>query len=454
MGTPGLLIAGTHSGVGKTTISMGIMQVLSASMAVQPFKVGPDYIDPAFHTFITGRSCRNLDAWMLDEQTVRYLYHRKGQGNGINIVEGVMGLFDGAGTGRDGGSSAHIARLLGLPVVLVIDGSGMAASAAALVLGYLRYDPEVNLCAVIINNVKSDKHYELLKTAVERDTGVAVAGYLPAVGEIGLSSRHLGLVPQGEVPDLRRKLDQLGEMIRATIDLPLLLKLAQRHCQVAVSPPSMPEGVGAVRLAVARDRAFNFYYADCLELLEELGAELCFFSPLEARQLPAGCGGLYLGGGFPEVFAAHLAENVPLKTEINKSIAAGMPVYGECGGLIYLSEGIKNGEGDYYPLVGAFAGRTEMTGRLQRFGYVEVELRQDNILGKKGERVRAHEFHYSTLQGAREEEMSLLVSKSRDGRLVKTWNCGITRQNMLASYPHIHFYSNPNMAATFLRHCR
>ena len=452
--TPGLVIAGTHSGVGKTTLTMGIMQVLSTSMSVQPFKVGPDYIDPAFHTFITGRTCRNLDGWMLSEDTLRYLYSRSGQDVDINLVEGVMGLYDGAGTLRDQGSTAHVAKLLGTPVVLVIDGSGMAASAAALVLGYLRYDPEVDLCAVIINNVNGEKHYQLLKQAVERDTGVKVAGYLPARQAIGLSSRHLGLVPRAEVPHLRQKLEQLGELVRATVDLPLLLKLAERRRPVFVSrPPSLPP-VGPVRLAIARDQAFNFYYEDGLDLLAELGAELNFFSPLEAQHLPPGCSGLYLGGGFPELFAPELTENTLLMQEIKTAIAAGLPVYGECGGLMYLSEGIKTKDGDYYPMVGAFAGKTEMTGRLQRFGYVEVELQQDNILGNRGEKIRAHEFHYSTLTGVGEENFCLRVSKSQDGRFLTSWDCGIRRQNMLASYPHLHFYSNPTMAASFLRHCR
>ncbi|MEW5920899.1 MAG: cobyrinate a,c-diamide synthase [Bacillota bacterium] len=451
--TPGLVIAGTHSGVGKTTLTIGIMQVLTASLSVQPFKVGPDYIDPAFHTCITGRACRNLDGWLLDENTLRWLYARSAQHGGINLVEGVMGLYDGVGTSRDQGSTAHIAKLLGLPVALVIDGSGMAASAAALVLGYLRYDPELDLCAVIINNVKGEKHYRLLKEVVERDTGVRVAGYLPAHQGIELSSRHLGLVPRREVPGLRQKLEQLGELVRATVDLPLLRKIAERSRPFFVSRPPLPVGVGSVRLAVARDRAFNFYYEDSLELLRELGAELCFFSPLEARHLPAGCSGLYVGGGFPEVFARELAENTSLIAIIKESIAAGMPVYGECGGLMYLSGGIKTGEGDYYPMVGAFAGKTEMTDRLQRFGYVELEFKAENLLGKTGERIRAHEFHYSRLVDAGEENWCISVSKTQNGLFRTAWQCGIRRRNMLALYPHIHFYSNPAMAVAFLRRC-
>ncbi len=453
--TPGLVIAGTHSGVGKTTLCMGIMQVLSQSETVQPYKVGPDYIDPAFHTFITGRPCRNLDSWLLEASTLRFLYSRSASHGGVNLVEGVMGLYDGAGAHSREGSTAQIAKLLGLPVVLVMDGRGMAASAAALVLGYRRYDPEVDLCAVILNNVSSEGHYRLLKEAVERDTGVRVAGYLPPCREIELASRHLGLVPREEVPALREKLAQLGELIRATLDLELLLQLAQRSRPVFAAPPPLPEpSAGAVSLAVARDAAFSFYYEDNLALLRELGAELFFFSPLEAPRLPEGCCGLYLGGGFPEIFAQELALNSPLKAEIRAAIAAGMPVYGECGGLMYLSEGIKTQEGAFFPMVGAFPGKAEMTDRLQRFGYVELEFKADNLLGKAGEGIRAHEFHYSRLVDMAAENWCFHVSRKRDGVLRDSWPCGIRRQQMLAAYPHLHFYSNPTVAVSFLQCCR
>ncbi len=450
---PSIILAGTHSGVGKTTISMGIMHLLSRFMQVQPFKVGPDYIDPAFHTHITGRHCRNLDAWLLAEDTLKYLFLKNGSPAEICVIEGVMGLYDGAGTGKDQGSTAHIAKILNVPVVLVLDGKGMAASAAAMVLGYQKYDPLVKIRGAIINNVEGENHYRLLKETVERDTGVKVVGYLPENEEIRLPSRHLGLVPRGEMEGLQQKLDRLGDMVRATIDLQALVHIAGGYTPpFGFSCPSLQK-IAEVRLAVAYDKAFNFYYRDSLELLEELGAELVFFSPLEERSLPEKIDGLLLGGGFPEVFARELEANVSLRKEIGTRILEGLPVYGECGGLMYLSRGIVDLNGDYYEMAGAFPGTVKMTKRLQRFGYVEIELQSDNILGKKGERVRAHEFHHSLLVDEGGHEYSFRVKKIRDGEVTGTWECGIKRMNMLASYPHLHFYGNLSMPSSLVYKC-
>ncbi|RJX24775.1 MAG: cobyrinate a,c-diamide synthase [Dethiobacter sp.] len=448
------MLAGTHSGVGKTTISMGIMHVLTRFMHVQPYKVGPDYIDPAFHTHITGRHCRNLDGWLLEEDTLKYLFLKNGSLAEICVIEGVMGLYDGAGTGKDQGSTAHIAKILNVPVVLVLDGKGMAASAAAMVLGYQQYDPMVKIRGVIINNVKGENHYRLLKEAVERDTGVKVVGYLPANEEIRLPSRHLGLVPRGEIEELQQKLERLGDMVRATIDLQAFLRIAGEYTPPFGFSRPTPEKIAEVRLAVAYDQAFNFYYRDNLDLLEELGAELVFFSPMEEEKLPGNIDGLLLGGGFPEVFARELEANVALRKEIGARIPEELPVYGECGGLMYLSGGIVDNQGDFFAMTGAFPGTVKMTKRLQRFGYVEVELQSGNILGKKGERVRAHEFHHSLLVDEGGHEYSFRVKKIRDGEVTATWECGIKRMNMLASYPHLHFYANLSVPSSLVYKCR
>ncbi len=450
----GLVLAATHSGAGKTTLSMGIMGALARSMRVQAFKVGPDYIDPSFHTFITGRHCRNLDSWLLEEELLRHLYRKNAAGADICIVEGVMGLYDGAGTLKDRGSTAHIAKLLGAPVVLVIDGRGMAASAAAVVLGYREYDRSVDIKGVIFNNISGEKHYRLLKKAVERDTGVKALGYLPLNERLRLPSRHLGLVPSGEIEGLAEKLEGLAEMVAETVDLPGLLQVAAGHrLPDEGSSPQLPGAVPA-RLGVAYDSAFNFYYRDSLELLEELGAELIYFSPLKETGLPPGIEGLLMGGGFPEVFAAELEANTMLKKDIREAAAGGMPVYGECGGLMYLSESIASSDGRPYEMVGAFPGKVRMTGRLQRFGYVEVELEAANLLGSRGQRVRAHEFHHSVLEGGEENDFSFRVHKTSDGKRAASWRCGIKRDNLLASYPHLHFYGNVSMAASLLHKCR
>ncbi len=434
---------------------MGILQALSRSMKVQPFKVGPDYIDPAFHSFITGLHCRNLDSWMLSEDTLRYLFLKNAERADFSLVEGVMGLYDGKGAGGDLGSTAHLARVLNLPVVLVVDGSGMAASAAALVLGYKQYDPRVSLVGVIFNNIKTEKHYRLLKEAVERDTGVKVLGYLPREEFIQLPSRHLGLVPSSEIKGLKELLERLGDTLRKTVDLEAFTALAGGY-SLGFSRPNLilPPVKEEVSLAVARDSAFNFYYQDSLELLEYLGAQLIYCSPLEDSSLPASLDGMLLGGGFPEIFAFQLEANLSLREEMRLAIKKGMPVYGECGGLMYLSQGIIDEEGFLRKMVGAFPGRTRITGKLRRFGYVEVEMQSDNVLGKKGSSYRAHEFHYSLLEEGEENSYSLLVSKNGESESPKSWRCGITKGSLLASYPHLHFYSNPGLADHFLAQCR
>lgn len=441
--------------MGKTTLTMGILQALSRSMKVQSFKVGPDYIDPAFHSFITGNPCRNLDSWMLDEKTLRYLFMESGQLADFCLVEGVMGLYDGKGSKGDLASTAHLARILNLPVVLVIDGGGMSASAAAMVLGYKNYDPRVNLCGVIANNIGGEKHYQLIKEAVERDTGTKMVGYLPRADSLVLPSRHLGLVPSCETKGLREILEKLGDMVRRTIDLESLTALAKSYSPgFAQTSISLPEGKENVTLAVAKDRAFNFYYQDGLDLLEKMGARLSFFSPLEDASLPDGIDGMLLGGGFPEVFASELEDNLSLRTEIGAKIDDGLPVYGECGGLMYLSQGIVNEEGSLKKMVGAFQGKVRLTKRLQRFGYVDVELQSDNVLGMKGTSYRAHEFHYSVLEDGTENDFSLLVRKGKNGDASASWECGIKKKQMLASYPHLHFYSNVALADHFLGQCR
>lgn len=455
METPALILAGTHSGVGKTTLTMGILQVLSRNMKVQSFKVGPDYIDPAFHSFITGRYCRNLDSWMLSEDTLRYLFLKNATGADFSVVEGVMGLYDGKGAGGGQGSTAHLARILNLPVVLVVDGSGMAASAAALVLGYQQYDPRILLKGVIFNNIKTEKHYRLLQEAVERDTGVKVLGYLPREDFIQLPSRHLGLVPSSEIRGLRELLERLGDTLRRTVDLEALTALAQDYTQGFNRPALiLPLPREEVNLAVARDSAFNFYYQDSLELLEYLGAQLIYYSPLEDSSLPASLDGMLLGGGFPEVFAPQLEANRSLREELRSAVDEGIPVYGECGGLMYLSQGITDGEERLRHMVGAFQGRIRMADKLQRFGYVEVELQEDNILGRKGSSYRAHEFHYSVLEECAQNSYSLLVRKNGGREKPQSWSCGITKGSLLASYPHLHFYSNPALADHFLEQCR
>lgn len=463
MSIPKIVIAGTNSGCGKTTVSTGIMGALSArGLMVQPFKVGPDYIDPMFHTFITGNASRNLDSWMLEEGTVAYLFSRNVSNADIAVIEGVMGMYDGYGGYSDGGSTAHVARIIDAPVILVVNGEGMSLSIVPLIKGFMEFDRNVRIRGVIINNINSEAHFQLLKNIILEHLDIAVIGYLRSMPEITLASRHLGLVPECEIEDLRGKISLLSEELEKTIDFDLLQKIAGEETQPNVEEYRVygtdnrfdikPLHSGA-RIAVASDKAFNFYYKDNLDLLEMLGAELVYFSPLGDGRLPDGINGLYIGGGYPEIFASQLYENTGMKESIRRHIEAGLPTYAECGGLMYLSDGIVNGDGVKFDMVGLIPGLSKMTRALQRFGYIEVDITEDNVLATKGQKIRGHEFHYSTTEVAGNIPSCYRIAKSRRNSEARVWQCGFKLYNLLAGYPHLHFWSNPGFAKGFVEKC-
>lgn len=421
---------------------------------VQPYKVGPDYIDPAFHTFVTGNKSRNLDSWMLEEEIVKKLFVRNFQGKDIAVIEGVMGLYDGSGSRKDVGSTAHISKIIKAPVILIINGSGMAASAAAQVLGYKMYDPDVMIAGVIINNVSGEKHYQILKEAIERDIKIKCVGYMIKNSSIQLESRHLGLIPSVEVEGLKGKIEEIARMIEETVDIGALLEISEHAVEIDASISEEPWVEERINLGVAYDKAFNFYYEDNLDLLKTLGANLIFFSPLEDRKLPEGLHGLYFGGGFPEVFAQELEKNRELRQEIKESIEGGMPAYAECGGFMYLTNAIVSIEGESHEMVGVFETATKMTGKLQRFGYVDVTIDQPSVLSNSVETAKAHEFHRSVLTNELEKEQVYQLQKTRNGEVIDHWRCGLKRHNALAAYAHIHFYCNPRLAENFMENCR
>lgn len=452
---PRFVISGTNSGCGKTTLTVGIMAALvKRGLKVQPFKVGPDYIDPMFHTFITDKYSRNLDSWMLEEGTVAYLLQKNAAFADIAVIEGVMGLYDGFGGTSLAGSTAHVSKITGSPVILVINGEGMSLSAAALVRGYRDFDREVGIQGVIINNINSESHYLLLKEIIEENTGLAVVGYLRSKNEYRLPDRHLGLITSAEIDDLKEKIDFLSRQIEETVDLDKLLDIARGAGGLNVSP-SEPEitSPGRVKIGVAWDKAFCFYYRDNLELLESLGAELKFFSPVNDSKLPEGVDGLYIGGGYPEVWAEELQENGSMKRAVREAIEKEMPVYAECGGLMYLSESIENRDGKKYGMTGVIPGESKMTGSLKRFGYVEIEMERDSVIAKEGGRIRAHEFHYSVTDVKEEIPTCYRVIKNRKKGEPRVWKCGFKVKNLLAGYPHLHFWSNIRFAEEFVRNC-
>ncbi|EAK8410099.1 cobyrinate a,c-diamide synthase [Listeria monocytogenes] len=439
-----ILIAAASSGTGKTTVTLGIMHALKKrGLRVQPFKVGPDYIDTNYHQAITGVASINLDSFLIDDDAMlAALFEKHGQSADISVIEGVMGLFDGLGIDRDNSSTSFIAKCTKTPVILVVDGKAISTSAAAIVDGFNRFDPELTIAGVIINRVASENHFSLIKGAIERYTDVAVLGYLPKNAAVALPERHLGLVPKEEMMELETKWELLGDLIAEHVDLDRLLAISKTGAELTVRPPEIqvPDFSG-MRVAYALDTAFHFYYQDNLDFIRSTGATLIPFSPLEEREVPD-ADFIYIGGGFPEVFAEQLAKNKSMRESILAAHEQGKPIYAECGGLMYLGSSLEM-EAESYEMVGVFDGVSKMTTRLRKFGYCIAEPLEDTLLGKKGTAIRGHEFHHSVFETAEPTRMKL--TKKRDGEIVKEWYGGYQKGNTFASYLHIHFYQNLSM---------
>ena len=445
-----IVIAGTHSGSGKTTITAGLLAALrKKGLKVQPFKVGPDYIDTGYHAVAAGRMSYNLDFWMMPQPNIIQLFIHGMEGMDFGVIEGVMGLYDGVGSTPEG-STAEIAKLLNAPVLLIVDAGGMSTSAAAQVLGYKSFDKDLRLAGVIVNNVGSEHHYKLVKQAIETYTGVPALGFLPRDREVTLPSRHLGLLPAEEMERHAEIIEKAAGLVREWIDLDQVIALGGSAGPLPSASPLAFESGAPVQIAVARDESFSFYYRSTLEVLAALGAELRYFSPMKDSSLPDNIDGLYLGGGFPEVFAGKLSANRSLLEDINRKLGAGLHCYAECGGFMYLTESIAGKNGEMHPMAGFFDGHTIMTDRLQRFGYVDIEFTADNVLGKAGQSARGHEFHHSLVEGITCPTTYLIKSALSGSQ----WHCGYRRANTLAAYAHIDFWGYPDLARHFLDMCR
>ncbi|WP_105615024.1 cobyrinate a,c-diamide synthase [Vallitalea okinawensis] len=444
MSIPKLVIAGTHSGAGKTTVTMGLLKLLSKRMNVQSFKIGPDYIDPSFHTYITGEKCRNLDSFLLEENTIKYLFNKNSKGKDVSIVEGVMGLFDGAKPDNDLGSTAHVAKILKAPVILVVDAKAMARSSAAIVKGYSEFDSDLQVQGVIFNRVSSEAHYELLKAAVEAYTDIKPFGYVKNDAAITLPSRHLGLIPSVEQEGLNERLDLLASSMERTIDVDGLLELAatpDSTQELHYLEPSITPLGRKIKVAVAFDEAFNFYYWDNLDLLRAYGASIHFFSPLRDQMLPEDVDLLYIGGGFPEVYMKELENNRSMRLSILENLERGLYCIAECGGYMYLTNEIEDLDGNKASMVGFINGKSKMTERLQRFGYANLELADSSLYGIAGRKIKVHEFHRSIVELEEEKDLLFNMNKIRNGRESK-WQSGMQKYHTLCGYPHIHWYSN------------
>ena len=419
-------------------------------LVVQPFKVGPDYIDPSYHTLACGRPSRNIDTWMAPPEACLELFQRACRDAGVAIIEGVMGLFDGRSGADDTGSTAHVARLLQAPVVLIMDVSHTSRSAAAVALGFSRLDPRLRIAGVILNRIGSPKHLLWTKEAIESETGIPVIGHLPKNAGLHIPARHLGLVPAAERDLMKGFLGHLRHAIEEHIDLDLLIEIARSAGPLDTPHASVfpLESVGArCNLAVARDEAFSFYYQDNLDVLEAYGARLLYFSPLHDRQVPPEAQGIYLGGGFPEVYAETLSSNLPMRQSIRDAAGRGVPVYAECGGLMYLTEGITDFEGRRFPMVGLAPRWSTMKRKRAALGYVEVEVQGRSILAAQGARLRGHVFHWSEIEPFPPETSAYRVlgpEPRGDGYL---------KDNVLASYVHLHFGGAPELARNLVEAC-
>lgn len=456
-----LVIAAPASGQGKTSVTLGLAAALrTRGLEVAVCKVGPDYLDTGWHSLATGRPARNLDVWTMGERGVAAAFTRAAHEADIVLVEGVMGLFDGHRTGAAPTSTADVAALLGAPVVLVIDASHSGTSAAAVAHGFAAFDSRVQVVGTVLNRFGTHRERLAVAEAFAR-IEMPVLGWLPTATEGSLPSRHLGLVQSAE--DEARSLEviaALGDLMKSHADVDALLALACEaggEFEPAESTWAGPGRVGddgveagdaptrSPRIAVARDDAFSFHYADNIEALAELGAELAWFSPLHDTALPSGTCGIYLSGGYPELFSAELSANEPMRAQIAEAAAAGVPIYAECGGMLYLLEALVADDGRAYPMAGVLAARARMTGKLQRVGYVEAELATGGILGPAGMHVRGHEFRYSTCEP---------TSGACPAWLIDGESHGFVTTTTIASYLHLNFAGCPEVARAFVSACR
>jgi cobyrinic acid a,c-diamide synthase len=433
-----IVIAGVTSGVGKTTVAVGIMHGLrKRGLRVQPFKVGPDFIDPSYHTIVTNRKSRNLDVWMMGRQGVLDCFASASEDADIAVVEGVMGLFDGMSGKNDFASTAHMAKILDAPIVLVVDASKGARSIAAIILGFLHFDRKLRIAAVILNNVAGQRHASYITEALAGIVKIPVVGILPRNSDIKMEERHLGLVPALELRGVKiQMIARTASYIAECIDLNRVLSL----CSITSLPDArdhdFPKPQARARIAVALDESFNFYYTDNLIALKRSGARLVFFSPVKEPKLPDGVHGIMLGGGFPEVLADRLEKNRSMMRSIRRAVDQGMPVYGECGGLMYLTRSISGykGEKKSRKMAGIVEADTLMTGRLT-LNYTDAEC-NDSIFGNT--HLRGHEFHYSSIENIAKD--SRFAYSMRKGKGVTGNQDGfIINGNTLAAYMHLHF---------------
>ena len=454
MPVPTLVVAATASGCGKTTVTAGLIAALRRrGLAVQPFKCGPDYIDPGYHARAAGRPCHNLDSWMLDDAQVAAAFARACRGADIAIVEGVMGLFDGSDFTTERASAAQLAKLLGAPVALVLDISGAARSAAATAAGFARFDPDLRMGCCVLNLAGGEPHARGCATAIAQLAGLPTLGWLPRDPALSVPERHLGLATAGEQAGLDRLLAALADAVERRFDLDALVALARTASGPAERAEPPPETAApsatAPLLAVARDDAFCFHYPENLDLLAAAGARLAFFSPLAGERPPADAAGVYLGGGYPELHAAALSANAGFLADLRALHARGAPIFAECGGFMVLAETLVGLDGRRWPLAGLVPGTVRMTPQLVALGYRHATAQSDNLLATAGATLRGHEFHYSVWEPPAGLAPAWMLRGTAPDSPAHPG--GFAEGNLLASYLHIHFGQDPTLATRFVR---
>ncbi|SHH55071.1 cobyrinic acid a,c-diamide synthase [Clostridium collagenovorans DSM 3089] len=431
----GILISSNASGGGKTTITLGLMKAFkNRGYKIQGYKVGPDYIDPAFHSKITGTTSRNLDLHLMGEEGVKASFSR-GKGD-LAIVEGVMGFYDGKGIGEES-STYEIAELLNLPTVLVLSPKAQVATLCAQINGIRDYK-NANIAGVILNNI-SPSYYMLLKKAIETNCNMPVFGYLPTDNRLSLESRHLGLVQSSEIKDIEEKIEICAKLLEEKVDLD---RLYESFVETKKYKDTFHLKRENLRIGVTYDKAFSFYYKENLELLEEIG-EVIYFSPMMDKELPKNLDFIYFGGGYPEVFMKELKENISMRESILSALENGVKAYAECGGLMYLTQAIYSLDEEAChrkDLVSFYEGSTYMSTKLQNFGYAKIVINKENDLLPLGLKINCHEFHKSYVD-LKEEKIYEVRKESFTGKL-KTWQCGYVKNNTLGAYAHVHFFGN------------